>query len=157
MNAKEAATEASGAITREALADAEYKILGDFRRAIREFLAFSEEGAIAHGITAQQHQALLAIRAHDGPEPITVGELAEALLIKSHSAVGLVSRLVERDLIERKESPEDRRRALLALRPKGAQVLETISLRNFGKINEAADILERMIHTVRQLPSTRTP
>jgi len=140
-----------------ALTEAEYRTLGAFRRAIREFLAFSEEGATARGLTAQQHQALLAIRAHPGPEPMTVGELADSLMIKSHSAVGLVSRLEERDLVARKESAEDRRKALLELRPQGAAALEEISLRNLGKINEAVDILERVIETVRRPPKDGAP
>jgi DNA-binding MarR family transcriptional regulator len=133
------------------LSDDDYKALGDFRRAIREFLTFSQEGALEHGLTSQQHQALLAIRAHSGREPITIGELAEALMIKSHSAVGLVTRLEERDLVVRRESTEDRRRALLEIRPRGAEILEAISMRNLGKIGRAAEILEDIVRTVRAL------
>lgn len=133
------------------LSDADYRALGQFRRAIREILAYSQEGAHEHGLTSQQHQALLAIRAHPGEEPMTVGELAECLMIKSHSAVGLVARLEERDLVVRRASAEDRRRALLQLRPRGAAVLEAISLRNLGRIGLAADILDDMVRTVREL------
>lgn len=154
MTAKTTTTSPERSERRTGLSDAEYRILGDFRRAIREFLAFSEEGAIAHGITAQQHQALLAIRAHSGPEPMTVGELAESLMIKSHSAVGLVSRLEERDLVARKESAEDRRRALLELKPKGVDILETISGRNLRKIDETGEILNDMVAMVRRLRTT---
>jgi DNA-binding MarR family transcriptional regulator len=133
------------------LTDADYAALGEFRRAIREFLAVSEEGAEDHGLTSQQHQALLAIRAHGGPEPMTVGELAERLMIKSHSAVGLVTRLEERDLVLRRACEEDRRKAFLELRPHGAEVLETISLRNLRQIGRAAETLEDVVNTVRQL------
>lgn len=133
------------------LTDDDYRALGDFRRAIREFLAFSQEGAQEHRLTAQQHQALLAIRAHAGPGPITLGELAECLLIKSHSAVGLVTRLEQRDLVLRRPCAEDRRVALLELRPRGAEILEAISIRNLGKIGHAAEILESIVGTVRAL------
>src|ERR1700758_132311 len=92
---------------------ADYQSLGEFRRAIRDFLAFSEESAREQGVTAQQHQALLAIRAHIGPEAMSIGELADCLLIKNHSAVGLVARLVERSLVKRHASENDRRRVLL--------------------------------------------
>lgn len=136
------------------LSDSDYQALGQFRRAIREFLAFSQEGALEHGLTSQQHQALLAIRTHHGVEPMTIGELAECLMIKSHSAVGLVARLEERDLVVRRASDEDRRRALLELRPRGAEVLEAISLRNLGKIGHAADILDEIVRTVRELKAT---
>ena len=133
------------------LTDADYAALGEFRRAIREFLAVSQEGAANHGLTAQQHQALLAIRAHAGPEPMTIGELAERLMIKSHSAVGLVTRLEERDLVLRRACEDDRRKALLELRPRGAEVLEAISLRNLRQIGRAAETLEDVVKTVRQL------
>lgn len=136
------------------LTDSDYRNLGAFRRAIREFLSFSQEGALEHGLTSQQHQALLAIRAHAGAELMTIGELADCLMIKSHSAVGLVARLEERDLVLRKVSEEDRRRALLELRPRGAEVLEAISMRNLRKIGHAAEILEGIVRTVRDLEAT---
>jgi DNA-binding MarR family transcriptional regulator len=140
------------------LTDADYVALGEFRRTIRKFLAFSQEGAQAHGLTVQQHQALLAIRAHAGDgSMMSIGELADALMIKSHSAVGLVTRLEERDLVLRKASTEDRRKALLELRPRGAEILEAISLRNLRQIGEAAEILEDMAGTVRRMRRESDP
>jgi DNA-binding MarR family transcriptional regulator len=130
---------------------ADYQALGRFRRAMREFLAFSEDGARAHGITSQQHQALLAIRAHPGPDPISIGELADCLMIKNHSAVGLVSRLVERRLVSRHAAEDDRRRIDLELRPLGAQILEAISVRNLRQLNETAEILAGILNTVRRM------
>lgn len=104
-----------------------------------------------YGLTSQQHQALLAIRAHSGAQAMTIGGLADCLSIKSHSAVGLVTRLEERDLVLRKPSPEDRRKAHLELRPRGAEILEAISLRNLRKIGRASEILEDILQTVRSL------
>jgi DNA-binding MarR family transcriptional regulator len=133
------------------LTDAEYAALGEFRRSMRQFLQFSEEGARHQGVSSQQHQALLAIRSHAGPEAMTIGELAECLLIKNHSAVELVARMAERDLVERLASAEDRRRVLLRLLPRGAEILETISLRNLRQLNETAEILAQILETVRRL------
>lgn len=135
------------------LSDEDYRALGEFRRAIRQFLAFSEDGARDHGLTAQQHQALLAIRAHPGPGPISIGELAQSLLIKNHSAVELVARLVEHDLVARRESDGDRRRIVLSLRPRGQAILEAISRRNLGRLNAGADILAGIIETARRTAS----
>src|SRR3546814_17793302 len=77
---------------REALSDGDYRTLADFRHAIRRFLAFSEDEAAAPGMTPQQHQALLIIRAA-GNDGATVGLIAERLILKPHSATGLVGRL----------------------------------------------------------------
>lgn len=138
------------------LDDAEYKAIGDFRRALREFLAFSDDAALQAGVTPQQHQALLAIRAHGGPAPISIGELASCLMIRNHSAVGLVTRLIERGLVEREESAEDRRRVLLKLAPSGADVLRRISQLNVGEYHRSADFLSHVLRRVRAL-SPATP
>ncbi len=139
----------------EALTLEDYRALGEFRRAIRQFLAFSEDGAKAHGLTSQQHQALLAIKVHPGPDPISIGELADSLMIKNHSAVELVARLVERDLAARRDSDADRRRVVLELRPKAAAVLEAISRRNLGRLNQGADILADIIKAARRAARPR--
>ena len=133
------------------LREADYQALGAFRRAVREFLAFSEAGARAHGLTTQQHQALLAIRCHPGPEPMSVGELADSLLIKNHSAVGLVERLVERDLVSRRPVETDRRRVALTLRPRGEAVIAAISRRNLAQLSRGADILTEIAETARRI------
>lgn len=133
------------------LADAEYKAIGDFRRSLREFLAFSDNAARENGLTSQQHQALLAIRSHDGPNPMSISALADCLLIRNHSAVGLVARLVERGFVEREESREDRRRVILKLLPAGADTLERISQMNIGEYRRTADYLSKVLRRVRAL------
>lgn len=94
---------------------------------MRRFLAFSQAGARALDLTPQQHPALLAIRAHPGPGAMCVGVPARSLLIRNHSALELVDRLVERGLLRRGQDPQDRRRVALALTEEGARTLESIS------------------------------
>jgi len=143
--------EATDTVPISPLDAADYQSLGEFRRAIRDFLAFSEESAREYGITAQQHQALLAIRAHAGPEPMSIGELADSLLIKNHSAVGMVSRLVERGLVQRQPSETDRRRVLLTLEPRGEETLQRISHNNLRKLALTARSLRRVLSMLRKM------
>ena len=79
---------------RKPITKSQYENLAAFRFALRKFLRFSEDAAGAAGLTPQQHQALLAIKGFPGRDHVTVGELAERLQIKPHSAVGLIDRLV---------------------------------------------------------------
>ncbi|MEO6753630.1 MAG: helix-turn-helix domain-containing protein, partial [Chthoniobacteraceae bacterium] len=79
---------------RKRLSKSQYEVLAAFRFALRRFLRFSEDAATAAGITPQQHQALLAIKGFPARDRVTVGELAERLQIRHHSAVGLIDRLV---------------------------------------------------------------
>src|SRR5271157_1010778 len=86
---------------RHDLSISDYQALGQFRYQIRRFLHFSEEAARAEDLEPQQHQMMLAIRAWAEPGPPTIGGLAAHLLLKHHSAVGLIDRLAERGLVER--------------------------------------------------------
>lgn len=139
-----------------ALDATDYQSLGEFRRAIRDFLAFSEESAREQGVTTQQHQALLAIKAHIGSEPMSIGELADSLLIKNHSAVGLVARLVERGLVARHSSAADRRRVLLTLEPRGEEALAKISHNNLRKLAMTAKSLRRVLSMLRKLETAQS-
>lgn len=136
---------------RRELALADYQALGAFRHALRKFLAFSQAGAKARGLTSQQHQALLAIKIHPGPEAMSVSELAESLLIKNHSALGLVERLEDRGLVERRVSARDRRRVLLFLTRPAERILAAISRNNLGKLKSTLPVFTDLLHALEQL------
>ena len=102
------------------LSKSQYELLAAFRYALRQFLHFSEEAARATGITPQQHQALLAVKGFPGRDCVTVGELAERLQLRHHSAVGLVDRLVA-------PSAQDRRQVYVQLTTRGQNVVERLS------------------------------
>jgi DNA-binding MarR family transcriptional regulator len=112
----------------------DYESLAAFRSALRRFLAFSE--AIAHekGLTAQQYQALLAIKGHAGVQEITVGELAKELLLANHSASELTERMVGRGLLLRKIDPMDRRKARLALTAEAEAALEGMAMTHLEEL-----------------------
>lgn len=105
----------------------DYELLAEFRYALRRFLAFSERAAGGAGLTPQQHQALLAVKGFPGRDRASVGELAERLQVRHHSAVGLVDRLEQAGLLARQRSPDDARRVLLAVTPRGERLLARLS------------------------------
>ena len=117
------------------LTDADYQGLAAFRHALRHFLAFSEARAREVGLTPQQHQALLSIKGgYPGRTEISIGELARHLLIKNHSAVELVDRLVKAGLVTRTPAADDRRRIEVAITAKGEELLARISDANLREL-----------------------
>jgi len=54
----------------------DYERLLAFRTGLRRFLYWSGQQAEAAGITPAQHQLLLAVRGHPGPDGPTIGEIA---------------------------------------------------------------------------------
>ena len=67
----------------------DYALLADFRFALRSFLHFSESAAAKCGLTAQHYQAMLALRGCPEGQRVTINDLAQQLLIRHNSAVGL--------------------------------------------------------------------
>ncbi len=110
--------------TEEKLTTDDFQAQAEFRYALRQFLRFSEETSRAVGMTTQKYQALLAIKGFPGREYITIGELAERLQVKHHSAVGLVDRLVKKDLVRRAPGERDRRQVYVHLTPQGEELIE---------------------------------
>jgi len=94
---------------------ADYQALSEFRHLIRCFLEFSQKAAQGVGLTPRQHQALVAIKGFPGGGAVTVGNLAQRLRIRHHTAVELVDRLTESGLVRRIHDPEDHRRVFLTL------------------------------------------
>jgi DNA-binding MarR family transcriptional regulator len=106
---------------------------------------FSEEAAEAAGLTAQQHQALLAIKGFAASGPITTGTLAERLGIRHHSAVGLVDRLAAKALVKRRSGTADRRQVLLALTPKAEALLARLSAAHRDELERLAPLLQALL------------
>ena len=105
------------------LATADYAELAAFRRALREFLHFSEDAAARAGLSGRQYQAMLFLRGRQGVRAVSIEDLAQELLIKHNSAVGLADRLVREGLVTRGRATDDRRRVELALTPLGRRIL----------------------------------
>lgn len=105
--------------------DVDYERLLDFRDGLRRFLRWSEQQAAAAGLTSAQHQLLLAVRGH-GSDP-SISDVAEHLLLRHHSVVGLVDRCVEAGLVERTADPDDQRVVRLHLTTLGHSTMERLS------------------------------
>jgi DNA-binding MarR family transcriptional regulator len=117
----------------------DYQALADFRFHIRRFLKISEEAVETAGLEAQQYQLLLSLKAQTLQHgDVSVGDLAERLLLKHHSAVGLVDRLEHKGLVLRHRDPADQRRVLLQLTPSGEQTLSQLAGRHQAELRHLA-------------------
>jgi DNA-binding MarR family transcriptional regulator len=109
------------------LPDDAYARLLALRTGLRRFLHWSEQQAANAGLTPAQHQLLLAIRGHPDPRGPTIGDVAEYLLLRHHSAVGLVDRADSAGLVVRERDQDDHRVVRLHLTTDGCRRLEALS------------------------------
>ncbi len=109
------------------LTKAEYETLAEFRHTLRLFLKFSQEAALGEGLAPQAYQALLAIKGYPGRDWVTLGELADKMQVRPHSAVGLVDRLAAGKWVVRRASKEDRRQVQVHLTARGVAVVKKLA------------------------------
>jgi DNA-binding MarR family transcriptional regulator len=130
------------------LTDAEYRKLAAFRQALRGFVAFSAAEAEAIGLTPRQHQVLLAIRGWPDATPPNIKSLAERMMIRHNSAVGLIQRLETAGFIQRIESVGDRRFIQLSLTPKGEAALAALSASHLAELRQRGPRLVEMLQAL---------
>lgn len=130
---------------RDVLTDSDYEALADLRYVLRRFMDFSTSAAQREGLPSQQHQALLAVKGHRGDGPITIGLLAERLLIAPHSTSELVDRLVDSGYIRRQSDPADKRRQMLVLTTRADEVLGRLSAVHLIEIRDMAPRLIELL------------
>ena len=128
----------------------DYQVLAQFRFELRKFQAFSTVAALQAGLTPQQHQALLTIRGFPGLDPLSIGDLADFLLIQHHTAVGLVDRMAKLDLIGRSIDETDGRRVLLKLTREGERRLRKLSRIHQDELAAIGPALARIVETFRR-------
>jgi DNA-binding MarR family transcriptional regulator len=116
------------------LTDAEYARLLGFRTELRRFLRWSEQRAREVGLTPAQHQLLLAVRGQGGTRGPTMGDVADALLLRHHSAVELVDRAERAGLVTRRPDAEDHRQVRLELTAHGARCLTRLSRQHLDEL-----------------------
>ncbi len=129
----------------------DYRRLLTFRDGLRRFQHWSEDQAAAVGLTAAQHQLLLAIRGHAGAgpsgapaasglagHPPAIGDVAAHLMLRHHSTVELINRAVGAGLVVRHVDPHDHRVVRLDLTPEGAGRLEALTTLHLDELARLA-------------------
>ncbi len=127
-----------------------YQGLAGFRLALRRFLAASEAISKRAGVTQQQYQAMLSIKTWPS-ETMTMGDLADQLLLTHHAAVQLVNCMAKAGVAERAPSSTDRRSVLVKLTASGEAVLDRLAGMHLDEVLRQEPQLTRSIRRLRRL------
>lgn len=134
-----------------ALSHSDYAALLRTRCELRRFLRASEDAAKAAGITPAQHQLLLAVKGHAAARPPTIGDLADYLLLRHHSAVELINRAEHGGLVVRERDPDDNRVMRVRLTGAAERVLAELTRVHLAELRDLAPILDRLTAELKTL------
>lgn len=70
------------------------------------------------------------------PDGLTMGELSRRLMVSHGNVTGVIDRLAEEGLVERRVVPEDRRTAIVSLTPKGVDLFNQMAPRHKAWVGE---------------------
>ena len=86
------------------------------------------------------------------PKGMTLGELSQRMMVSNGNVTGLVDRLVEQGLIDRRPSVKDRRAQIVTLTPEGRRCFRAMARANGDWIGEMfADLSRGDIETLLRL------
>ena len=123
---------------------ADFEYLLRLRTGLRRFLRWSEQQAQAAGVTSAQHQLLLAIRGHPGELSPTIGEIAEYLVLRHHSAGELIDRAAAAGLVVRSPDPVNGTQVRVSLTATGAAKLNRLAETHMAELAHLAPTMRAL-------------
>lgn len=87
----------------------------------------------------------MAIKGHPGPQQPSVREIADYLLLQSHSAVGLVDRAEAAGVVQRMPDPDDARVVRVGLTEKGDKLVVSLTKAHLARLYELAATLNDLV------------
>jgi len=137
------------------LSDSQFAQLLAFRVALRKFTHWSEAQAASAGLTSAQHQLLVAIRGHRDPRGPTITDVADYLLVRHHSAIGLIARAEALGLLRRVRDDEDQRLVRLALTNLGHRRVNQLAALHLSELRDLAPLLDALVAVAGEAPPSR--
>jgi len=139
------------------LTQAEFEHLLRLRTGLRRFLRWSEQEAQAAGLTSAQHQLLLAIRGHPGGGPPTIGEIADYLVLRHHSAGELIDRAEAAGLVVRNPDPVKGTQVRVSLTGTGTVKLNRLAETHLAELAHLAPTMRALWKALQANPSSAAP
>jgi DNA-binding MarR family transcriptional regulator len=130
----------------------DYPALLAFRTALRRFNRWSEGQAEAAGLTHAQHQLLLAVKGHLDLRGPTIGEAADYLMLRHHSAVELVNRAQAAGFVERVRDSADGRVVRLRLTDDGERAIRSLTQLHVDELRQLEPLLRDLVDGEGNLP-----
>lgn len=135
----------------------DFEHLLELRTGLRRFVRWSEERAKTAGLSGAKHQLLLAIKGHSDPAGPTIGKLADYLVLRHHSVVGLVDRAVKDGLVMRNPDLDSKSVVRVTLTPRGTAKLDALAEAHLEEISHLAPTMRTLWRQLEIANDGQTP
>lgn len=135
-----------------ALTESDYRALFAFRMALTRFQHWHAQQVSRAGLTSQQYNLLLAIRAHPKPGGPSIRELSDYLMLRHHSAVELVDRAVGTGMVRRVTDRRDRRVVRVRLSSAGETLVRDLENLHREELRQIAPALSMIYESLSKAP-----
>lgn len=139
------------------LDQSDFEHLLALRTGLRRFLRWSEHQARAAGLTPAKHQLLLAIKGHPEPAGPTVREIANYLVLRHHSAVGLIDRAAGDGLVKRTPDPSSKSMVRVTLTQAGLEKLDALAAAHVHELTHLAPTVQILWHALQEADGGTEP
>ncbi len=126
------------------LTKSDFEQLLELRTGLRRFLGWSDQQAKDAGLTPAKHQLLLAIKGHPDSAGPTISEIANYLVLRHHSVVGLVDRAESDGLVKRNPDPSNRSVVRVTLTSAGENKLDALTEAHLQEIRHLAPTMSAL-------------
>lgn len=100
--------------------------IGRLTRATKQMQAIAEQTFAAHGLNMAGFDVLSALRRAGPPYSLSAGDLLASMLITSGTMTNRIDQLEKAGLVQRASDPDDARKAMVCLTPKGLKRIEQV-------------------------------
>jgi MarR family transcriptional regulator, 2-MHQ and catechol-resistance regulon repressor len=108
-------------------------------RAYQSFSAYSEAHIREFDLTPAQFDVIATLGNTNG---MNMGEICQKTLITKGTLTGVIDRLIQKQLVSREVSPDNRRHVIVQLTPQGKQVFEQCFPAHIAHLKERFDRLD---------------
>ena len=127
------------------------------RHRLRLFERSTEEACAQAGVTLPQYLVLLQVRGRPERDWALVGEIAESLVLRPHTAAELVGRCESAGLVRRERDAGDQRKVRVLLTARGRRVVERVAGSQRGELTLLLDHVREALDPQDAAPATSPP
>jgi DNA-binding MarR family transcriptional regulator len=129
------------------------KVIIEKQRIVKNYLGQEDPGAwLEVSLTIAQIKSMFFIANENS---VNFRTLAKALKVTPSNVTGIIDRLVEQQLVSRKENPEDRRMSMLQLTAKGTKLISGLrEMRDTQMLKVLKNLPEDELNTIMKGYST---